>query len=217
MSDNVFQVWILRADTVDRPFSLRFRATNGRGMLMLPQSGVTTAPPASITDEISSLSAKEVRTVRYIHISTDPPQKASWTTEANQIEALLQLPVGRWLELVHGPHKELLLPEMLPSIDLMGSSIRKSTTWEPSAKTSSQRPPPRHDGQPSMPHTKHNKKQTAAERILSLESQIAQSNHRVAQLKRRIAALELEVERLGGTVQPWELDPRKSSPTTTES
>ena len=68
-----------------------------------------------------------------------------------------------------------------------------------------------------MPHTKHNKEQTAAERILSLESQIAQSNHRVAQLKRRIAALELEVERLGGTVQPWELDPRKSSPTTTES
>lgn len=217
MSDNVFQVWIVRLDTAERPFSMRFNATNGRGMFMLPQSGVTAARPASMEDEITSLSAKEVRTVRYIHISTNPTHKATWTIEVNQIEALLQIPVGRWIKLVHGPQKDLVLPELVPSIDLVAGGSRKSTSWEPPAKTSSQRQAPRHDGPPSMPQSDNNKEQTAAERILVLEDKLSQSNHRVAQLKRRVAGLERDVERLGGTVQPWVLDPLKSNARNTES
>ena len=217
MSDNVFQVWIVRTDTAERPFSLRFKSMNGRGMFMLPQSGVTTAPPASTTDEITSLSAREIRAVRYIHISDERPHKAVWRADSNTVEALLQMPDGQWIELIHGPNNALTLPEMLPSIDLTQGTPRKSTAWEPSAKSSSQRRAPKHDGPPSMPSPKRNTEQTAAERILALESQIAHSNHRVAQLKRRIAALEGDVERLGGTVQPWELDPRKSHPPKKES
>jgi CII-binding regulator of phage lambda lysogenization HflD len=68
-----------------------------------------------------------------------------------------------------------------------------------------------------MPQSDNNKEQTAAERILVLEDKLSQSNHRVAQLKRRVAGLERDVERLGGTVQPWVLDPLKSNARNTES
>jgi hypothetical protein len=217
MSDNVFQVWILRSDTTERPFSLRFETSQGRGMFMLPQSGVTAAPPASTDDEVSKLSAKEILSVRYIQISTNPHKKSTWATNSIEIDSLLQLPAGRWVELLCGSSGTLRIPDLAPSIELHHADNRRSTAWQPSIKTPSNRPAPQHKGQPPIPQPKSSNKQTATERILDLEAKVSESNQRVAQLKRRVAALERDVEALGGTVQPWELEPRKQHPAKNES
>ena len=209
MSDNVFQVWILRSETAQRPFSLRFKTSTGRGMFMLPQSGVTAAPPASTADEVSGLLARELLLVRYIHISDQTRKKTTWTPESNPIGSLHKLPAKRWIELLCGPSGALLIPDHSPTIELQHTAPRRAKDWQPSDKAPSQRPAPQHDGQPRIPEPNLPSKQTAAERILDLEAKVDRSNQRVAQLKRRIAKLERDIERLGGTVEPWVLDTRK--------
>ena len=67
-----------------------------------------------------------------------------------------------------------------------------------------------------MPDSTGGAEQTAAERILELEHKLNKANQRVAHLKRRVASLERTVEQRGGTVQPWELDPRVQEPTDPE-
>lgn len=94
-----FRVW-LRPSPPDTPgFALRFEVFDGRGILRVPRPGVLIDPPARVSGYEGDLSAPQVRSARFLHVSNFGRRRQTWFLSSLTVDALRRVEPQSWVEL----------------------------------------------------------------------------------------------------------------------
>ena len=118
-----FRIWLRRMSSLERTFALRFEAFEGKGVLRVARPGVLVDPPARVSGYESDITAQNVRSSRFLHVSGTARRRDTWFLSRLSDEQLNGLQRDTWAELSpvvdRGAHHLLLVEVELEDFGLM--------------------------------------------------------------------------------------------------